>query len=638
MSGHGAYPELMTDAECIQRAYMYLGKAGVAWQEPLTVHNFQKFIGASADAVKYGMSAQERGHDRRLDKWAERLVKLSYDFDSRVKADPLIVYQPRTPKHASFHESTAFMNYVISANGIGKTLMAYVQNIRCATGQGKYFDNRGNVVIVSTGHAGYSEKVFITKMITGEDDDPYSPYVPEGGYWFHSFDQRKYLLRVACPQCAEAGKPRDCTHTKSIHCLSADSGMDRLMGFTARLAHVDEHIDVYVFREIMQRVLRVFGNINITATPLAGPDAWEVKDLYNLWYEYPEKNTITLKNGQKAKYVEVLQISKYDCIGTHNGPTAESIEKERLTLPPSEFRARVMGEPVPLTEHPVFDTAILDAMEEKFCTAPEVGYLALKDKVTVENLEYAEDMSWQPTVHIDDKRAFKGLSVWKHPVKGGQYAIGFDTASGVNSKYADASAAYVFKLNPSADGSTIELDHVATYYNHEDVYSYAVQAKILCTYYNQALAIPEVVGIGIPFMTILFRQLCYPNVYLGETSPEQLAAGGEAYFGVRTSAQSKPLMVVALQEYIHKSKIIIRDKYAISECRTFEQMKSDSGLSYRYSASNGAHDDRVLAMAFVCYACRQAKDQILAYSLSPTEKVKEKSAADPYARPKPYLF
>lgn len=632
------YVHQITDVECIQRGHYYLEKAGKKWIEPITVHNFQKFINECADAVKYGMSNQERGHDLRLTAWAERIVKLNYDFDQRLKADPLIVYQPRTAKHAAFHNSTAFINYLISANGIGKTLLAYVQNIWCATGQKKYLNNRGNVVVVSTGHAGYSEKVFVTKMLTGEDDDPYSPYIPENGYWFHSFDQRKYLLRVGCPPCAALGKPKQCTHTKSIHCLSADSGMDRLMGFTARLGHVDEHIDVYVFREIMQRVLRVHGNLNVTATPLAGPDAWEVKDLYTLWSDRPNENWVTLKDGTRAKYVEVLQISKYDCVGTFNGPTLESIEKERLTLPPSEFRARVMGEPVPLTESPVFNNFVLDAMEKEHCTEPEVGRLLLKEGITIENIEYGEDLIWQPDVNLNEKKAYEGLSIWKHPEAGCQYAIGFDTASGVGYKDVDASAASIFKLLPNSEGTAIELEEVATFYSHDDVYTYAVKAKLICIYYNQALAIPEVVGIGIPFMTVLYRQLFYPNVYLAETSPEQLAAGAESYLGVRTSAQSKPLMVASLQEYIHNKKMILRDKYGISECRTFEKKKSESGLSYRYGASSGAKDDRVLSKSFVTYACWQAPMQVLAFSLSPTKKPKGPDSGGTPSRPKPYLF
>lgn len=612
----------MNDLDAINRARYYLKRAGTPWVEPLTVHNFQAFCHAAADAVRHGMSAQERARVPDLIEWAERFRAVNDDFEQKIKADPLIAYEPRTEKHARFHESTAFVRYLLAANTIGKTLMAFVEDIWCTTGQRHYNGVRGNVVVVSTGHTVYSEQVFVRKMINGEDGDPLSPYLPEGGKWLHSFDQRKYLLRIACPECAEKGKTRDCSHTRAIQCLSADSGVERLMGFTARLAHIDEHIDGAVYRELRQRVRRgnANGRIMVTATPLAGPDAWEIKELYNLWKKRPEDNWLDAQTKQE-RFVEVFSISKYDCIGAPGGPTLGQIEAEKATMPPSEFRARIMGEPVPLSDSPVFDLGVLDKIEKEEAREAEVGNLYLHEKVTADTVEYAEELMWQPDKASPEKQ-YEGLHVWEHPQSGCAYAIGVDVASGIGTSSHDASCAYVAKLKPELDGS-LGLEVVACHYSFLDVYQYAIECKKLAIYYNQALIIPEVVGIGAALMTVLYRQLCYPAVFQGENAAEMASAGPESHLGVRTSAQIKPLMIAALQKYLHSRHMTLPDKEAISECRTFEQTRSESGLSYRYSAASGAHDDRVMALALVCYACLSSPDQVNALALSPTTKPKE---------------
>lgn len=624
----------MNDAQAILRAQQYLRKAGRAWSDTLTIQNFPEFYNKVADAVRYGMSTKERDAIPDLLDWAQRFRAVVDDFDTKVRRDPTLRYLPRTPKHQAFHDSQAFIRYLISANGIGKSLMCYMELIWCATGQRQYANNRGHAAVISTGHEGYSKLVFDRKMVYGEDKDPYSPYVPEDGYWFHSFDKRGHTLRLACPTCAEAGRPKDCTHVKEISCLSADSGKDRLMGFTATRALVDEHIPEDVWGEIVQRVIRVQGSLMVAATPLAGPDSWEVRRLYELWKKRPQENRLNPMDPNSKRFVDVFQISKFDCIGTHNGPTLDSIEMERRTLPPSEFRVRVMGEPLPLGDS-LFDLGILDKIEEEDCREAEYGQLILTDAATPESLEYADELMWQP----DQKRnedVYEGFHVWEQPEPGYQYVMGADVASGVAKNNKDASAAYVYKLLPQPSGA-VKLEMVACHYSYLDVYEYAVEAKKFATYYNQAVIIPEVVGIGASFMSVLSRQLHYPAVFQSENSPELASAGIESHLGVRTSAQIKPRMVAAIRTFIEGRNMIIRDKEALSECRTFQQTRSESGLSYRYGAATGAHDDRVMAMALVAYAAMEFPDQVLAYATGPTERTPGSKNIDPSLRPKGWI-
>lgn len=600
----------MNDRDALAKAQWLIARSGQAWNEPVTLYNFKRFADTAADAVKHGMTAKQRESLDWLIPWAERFSALSADFDERVRRDPLVLYQARTPKHQAFHDSPAFIRYGCCANGIGKTNMAFAEVVWCATGQKHWAGQRGNAVVVSTGHTVFSEKVFVVKMVKGEDGDALTPMVPENGRYFHSFDQRKYMLRLSCEECAEANKPKECAHTKSITCLSADSQVERLMGFTARLAHLDEGVPVDVYRELRQRVRRggANGRMIVTATPLAGPDHWTVSELLDLAKNRPEDNWLD-KDSKTTPFVEVFQISKYDCVGTINGPTMGQIEAEKATLPDSEYRVRILGEPVPLADDPVFDIGILDQMEKEDTKDPDYYILSVKPAspgempVSLETLQYGEDVLATKIDVPAKAHEHTGFRVWKLPEEGKHYVIGADTASGtgVSNKKRDASAAYVFEVQPQDDKS-LKFEMVACFWGYTDVWLYAANLKLLGNWYNLALIIPEVNGIGMGLAQDLARRLCYPNIYVGENNASLKSADMGSSIGVITSAQSKPLMAEALKVYIADRKIVVRDKQAIAECRAFQQNLSESGRSYVYEAASGMHDDRVLAMAFVAFA------------------------------------
>lgn len=619
----------MNDNEALAKGLWLINRSGQVWDKQLDLVTFKEFSAMAADAVRQ-MPAKDRSSLPWLLDWSERFSALYGDFDSKVKADPMLLYRPRTPKHAAVHASTAFCRYLKSANTIGKTLLAYADNIRVA-------QNGGNVVIVSTGHSVYSEKVFVQKMIAGEDGDPLSPYLPDGGKWLHSFDQRKYLIRVACPPCAEAGRPKDCTHWRSIHCLSADSGRDRLMAFAAKQVHIDEHIPEDVYNELILRVRRpnINGRMFVTATPLAGVDSWETRLLLDLYENRPEDNWLDVRTKQ-TRYVDVFQISMWDCVGTPGGATPGEIEGLKARYSPSEYRVRVLGDTMPLGDS-LFNLSLLDEQEETNCRTADFGCLDLTAGVTVESLEYPDHLNWRPVVH-EGKKTYEGVHRWEAPQEGAIYAIGVDTASGTGEDKNDASAAYVFKLVLGQGGRDTRLEMVAAWYSHDDTYRYAEEIKKLATYYNMALVIPEITGIGSSFMTALTRQLAYPFVYLGETPAEQSYAGAESFYGVKTSTQSKPLMIEAIKVYIDRRLIVIRDKEALSECRTFQKTRTESGLTYRYGAASGAHDDRVLAMAFVAFAVLRDPDQVIALATVPVVRAPTSNPNQDTPRHKPWIM
>lgn len=629
--------EFMDEVEILRRARWIMYRKGVLWDEELTIHNIFKFAEWTVDCLRYLYSQTERSKIPWLENWAILFHEVLCDFERIVERDPLVLYLPRTKKHEGFHKSKAYLRYLIAGNGTGKTLAAYVEDIWCATGQMHWSALRGNVAIVSTGHSVYSEKTFLTKMIHGEDGDPFSPYLPPGGKWLHSYDERKFILRIACPDCANAGRTLKCTHLKKIQCLSADSGVTRMMGFTVRLYHIDEHVNEDIANELHQRARRGGANGRglLTATPLAGPNSWEIQNLYNLEKERPEKNWLD-PHLKTVRYTEVFEISKYDCVGTPNGPTLGEIEGDRQKMPASEFKARVMGQPVPLADNPAFDISILDELEATHAAEPK--YYKLEPKqlidyherspalVTVEQLRYTEDVKYEVLAAPEKPLEWTGLRLWELPQKGQQYAIGADTALGVGASAEknekkdkrDASAAPIYKLT-SIPGGGIFLDLVGLFWGYLDVYEYAKVLKLMGYFYNKAVIIPETNGVGGTLTQNLTSQMNYPGVYVGDNDDKATNKDESKRYGVDTNPTTKPKIVAAAHSYVKERAIIIRDKFTISEFRSFQQTPLPAG-GFRYEAAQGSHDDTVVGTGLVCYACRQTPIVVLSLSMPAAPK------------------
>lgn len=604
----------MNDIDCLQKAQWLLARAGVVWDKGnLSLHNFREFANAVADTVK-DQTEKQRAALSWLNPWARRFAALVDDFDRRVKADPMLLYMPRTAKHEAIHNSKAFIRYLTPGNGWGKTNLAAAELHACSTGQ-RWYSHQGprDSICVSTGHAGYSVSVFDKKFVYGEDGDPLSPYVPEGGYWFHSFDKRDHILRLACPDCAEAGKPRECAHHRSIRCLSADSGDERMAGFTASLAHIDEHVSEKVFKEIKQRIRRggAKGRILITCTPAAGPDTWEEQQLRKIWEENPELNYFDLETKDE-RFVELFEGSWYDLVGAPNSQiTVGIIEAARKTMSHSEFQARVMGKAVPHADNQVFDSHKLEAQRFGNCVAPMYGELFLKQPtdpkeppLSIERLQYCEDVDVREVQAPERPDQYEGARIWRKPEQGSRYIISVDSASGVSHTNKDASAAYVFQITKR--NTRLHLDMVAAWFGYPDIYAYARQIKMLGYYYNMAMIVPETTGIGADFMTGLSRHLFYPSMYIAENQGDRTQANFQPSIGILTNAQTKPLLAGALRTAINDDLILIRDAKAIDECLTFTRTLTESGLNYRYEAARGAKDDRVIALALAAYAAEHS--------------------------------
>lgn len=600
-----------TDTAALNFAKDLVNKAGLKVPERLSVHNFQHFYNTVQDIVS-DMSEADRA--KLSIEWATRLHTLVDDFSERVIRDPLLVYVPRTTKHLEFHDDDAFIRHLPGANGIGKTLIEYVEAYWQTTGQ-RHYQEPGNVALLATGHSVYSLDVFQRKMLEGEDGDPYSPYIPEDGYWFHSYDRRAFTIRIACPACAAKKRPKQCTHISSFKCLSADSGMHRIMGFTARLGISDELTPKDTWGELVQRVIRVKGRMIVGATPLGGLEHWTT-DL-----------VAQAKDPNFAGIVSGHNISKLDCIGSAGGPRWEQIQLERKTLSKTGFAVRVLGKISALGDS-IFNLALLDTIEKAECRDGLPGNLSCHK--SIEEVSTAADVVFEP--HPEGN-----VLVWEKPSKRHTYCMGNDVASGIRQEGTDASCTYVYKATPNEVTKKHDLEMVACLYGRIDTFTYAEEVKKLGMWYNEALAIPEVNGIGAAFLTNLKRQLDYANIFTEEVGAEYVEDGGiEPRLGIVSSESTKPAMVTALVWYLNNRHMIIRDKAFLGECRTFQRAvktNPQGNQVVKYGAAPGALDDRVTACALAAFACSIFPDQVDALLIEP-EQAEE--GGPPPPRKEPY--
>lgn len=601
----------MNDIEVLDIAKDLVRAAGITFSDRLSVFNFQVFYDTVQDVVS-DMPAEKRSS--LSIEWATRLHKLVDDFQERVRLDPLLLYVPRTSKHLEFHEDPSFIRHLPGANGIGKSLLEYIEGVWQATGQ-KHFKEPGNVALLATGHSVYSVDVFQRKYLEGEDSDALSPYTPENGFWFHSYDRRAFTIRLACQACADKRKPKQCTHISSIKCLSADSGMHRLMGFTARLGISDELTPEDTWNELVQRVIRVRGRMIVGATPLGGLEHWTTKLMDQA------------KNREFKGIVGGHNISKLDCIGSVNGPTWRQIQLERQTLAKTSFAVRVLGQVTALGDS-IFNLALLDQIDKAECRDGLPGRLT--SQKPIEEVDSYRDVSFE--LNPDGN-----LQIWEKPSRQHSYCMGSDVATGIRQEGTDASCTYVFKVTENAATKKHNLEMVAKLYGRLDTYTYAQQVKLLGMWYGEALVIPEVNAIGAAFLTDLKRHMDYANIFTEETGAEYVEDGGiEPKLGITSSESSKPAMVAALAWYLNNRYMIIRDRAFLGECRTFQRVVKTNiqgNQVVRYGAAPGAHDDMVTACALAAFACSSYPDQVDAALIQPEP---EEESGPPPPRKEPY--
>lgn len=583
----------MNAAEALSKAKLVLQMAKVPKNNIPEAKNFLEYGPVVAAAARQ-LSPANKAAIPWLRDWAETWRRLYGEFDSIVARDPMCLYEPLNQACYDFHSSTAYVRYMRMPNRTGKTQSGVAEHYLVTTGQHKYrwFPKPplSTFIIAGLPFSTYAPQVFEKKFITGEDANPLSPIFPEGGKWLYSYDPRKYLITICCPECAEAGKAGTCSHPKStIKLFSNENGWEVLQGMAAVLGHFDEHVDEDFYNEARQRTKTVpGGSLIVTGTPLHGEEAWEQVRLAAL-IDDPSRNRLNLDDPNSPPYVTLHQISRYEA----GLEPAWQIKAEEDKLDEFEAQARIYGRPAPIAKNPVFDRVILKEMKG-VCSNPSLIHLDLPEKVTL-------GTAGPDTVVIPIPSHDSLLRVWKAPVAGETYIASVDTAAGLSldKDRGDNSCCSVLRVFPKPLGVGLEL--VAQLHGKITLLEYAEEVMKVAMWYNSALVAVELTGGYGTAVVMKLKEHAYWNMYRPPQDKSAVDMHLDPKLGVDTSPQSKPFMVTCLQSLIKNRSLIVYDTATIGELVAFTQETTGKGgvalQQPRYRGAGGSHDDRVMSLA-----------------------------------------
>lgn len=177
------------------------------------------------------------------------------------------------------------------------------------------------------------------------------------------------------------------------------------------------------------------------------------------------------------------------------------------------------------------------------------------------------------------------IKIYEYPENRVPYVIGGDTAG----EGSDFFTAHVI--------NNITGKQVAVLKQQNNEIEYVKQIYCLGMFYNCAL-----IGLENNFSTYPTQKLMelnYPNQYVRKKE-DQYNNKYEKSFGFKTTSITRPYILANLQEIVHDSIEVIKDKDTLREMLTF--IINEKG---RMEAEQGYHDDLVMALAISYYIRNQ---------------------------------
>ena len=609
----------MDHQEVLEHAIEILSMAGVYGSEIPPVRNFSDYGALVAYAARQ-LPQKNLNNIPWFKDWAFAFKDLYACWDRLVAADPMLQYEPRNSTAEEFHRSNAYIRYFRAGNRTSKTQSGYAEDYWVVTGHHPYWKlPRGPyavALVAGLPFIQYVPGVFEAKLISGEPGNILSPMFPEGGKWLNHYDPRMHVVTIACRQCAEAGAATSCRHSKSqIRLFSSEHTYEVLQGAAYNLVHFDEDLeDPRFFSEARQRTKSVRGRLILTGTPTHGEEAWEQTEIAQLFKDGLPRNLSIPGDQSSAPLVSLHSCDMYQ----GQVVDKEEVDKEKtLCKDEYEIRVRIYGEPLPMTNSPVFDRKIMQEMRVAFVTKPQQGWLRFLDGQ--EGPLRPEQLLPDSKLELQDEGAGP-YRIWEEPIPGAVYIAGIDTAAGLIDR--DASCASVLRLEPH--GFSVKATLVAQYHGWANPADYADHLMPLLVKYNSALAIIETTGgLGVAVALRLKNDYGYWNIYREPTDHVAVQPRLDPRIGIDTNTRTKPFMVAALQGLIKERRIIIRCGATYDELARYEEVRKGKGGAVlsapKYQGAGGSRDDRVMSLAIaaaviysrpdLCYAVETPKQQ-----------------------------
>lgn len=189
-------------------------------------------------------------------------------------------------------------------------------------------------------------------------------------------------------------------------------------------------------------------------------------------------------------------------------------------------------------------------------------------------------------IYKDVVRSDAGRSVRDH-----NYQAGFDISEGLGK---DFCAMTIFDCHAG--------EEVAFFKTQMQPDQFAMKCMPVMKYFNNALAIPEINGVGLAFLSRLKEH--YDNIYhrrdFDKTTNEE-----KEVLGWKTTVSTKPLLVDNFIKLLREGIIKIRSEEICAEMATF--VYTDEANKKGMGAEVGFHDDALISCALACLDLQKNK-------------------------------
>lgn len=277
------------------------------------------------------------------------------------------------------------------------------------------------------------------------------------------------------------------------------------------------------------------------------------------------------------------------------------IEKRKDYMEHGDMAAEFPSDDIEAFKHSgnmVFNINHVDELAKKCKTPSFVGEVqgdGIMGRESLQNLRFMED--------------YKGtLKVWQLPqdtkeIIEGRYLVAVDI--GGRSKSADYSDILVIDRYWMMYGGKPEV--VAEWHGHIDHDLLAWKAAQIAAFYQNALLVIESNTIESKDndtdgdqSSLIFNRIAdvYPNLYMRKAPEEKVQQGVVGLYGFHTNRRTKPIIISNLVAILRDGSYIERNEDALKEFATYEKKQNGS-----YGATDGHHDDYVMARAIALFIC-----------------------------------